>query len=324
MDEIERARTLAGNGNVEDAYLLLCKKSDEGDELATAELAHWRMRGNFIRRDFGECRRLFGLAVRQGAAEARSPYAALLANGAGGIRREWQAAIDQVRRQDNSSANRQLAVIDRMAIDHDGNAGTEFQPEQLSSSPAAWKFSAFLSAEECAYLIELARPSLKPSVVVHPQTGQLVLDPIRRSSTTSFPFIAEPPALHAINRRIARATQSTYEQGEPTQILAYNPQDEYRPHSDVLPSEPNQRVLTFLIYLNDDYSGGETQFPAAHFSFKGKAGDALLFRNVDATGRADKKAVHAGEPVTSGCKYLLSKWIRLRKIDLTGPSGRPF
>lgn len=47
---------------------------------------------------------------------------------------------------------------------------------------------------------------------------------------------------------------------EPLQILRYQPGEEYRPHYDTLARMQNQRVLTFLIYLNEDYDGGETLF----------------------------------------------------------------
>ena len=38
------------------------------------------------------------------------------------------------------------------------------------------------------------------------------------------------------------------------------PGQEYRPHFDAIGNADNQRVLTFLVYLNDDYEGGETDF----------------------------------------------------------------
>ena len=194
----------------------------------------------------------------------------------------------------------------------------------LNESPRIATFQGFLSQRECAYLIDLATPLLHDAFVVHPATGALIRDPIRTSRSIGFPFVSEEPLLHAINRRIAAATGTTYEQGEPTQILGYEPGQEYKLHSDALAHDPNQRNLTFLVYLNEGFEGGDTYFPDLGISFSGRPGDAILFANVDEAGRPDPRARHAGRPVQSGRKVLLSKWIRNAPLDLSGPPGRPF
>ncbi|WP_294172114.1 2OG-Fe(II) oxygenase, partial [uncultured Sphingomonas sp.] len=125
------------------------------------------------------------------------------------------------------------------------------------------------------------------------------------------------------NRRIAAATGTTYEQGEPMQVLSYAPGQQYKLHSDALTGDVNQRVVTFLVYLNDDYDGGATVFPDLHLMVRGSRGEGLLFRNVTAEGAPHPLARHAGQPVTSGRKMLLSKWIRMSPLDLSGPPGRP-
>ena len=91
-------------------------------------------------------------------------------------------------------------------------------------------------------------------------------------------------------------------------------------HFDYLdPNEPayaaelaarGQRTHTFLVYLNDDFTGGETSFPRLGLAHTGKPGDALVFANVDASGAPDEKTMHAGLPPTSGEKWVFSQWIR--------------
>ena len=66
------------------------------------------------------------------------------------------------------------------------------------------------------------------------------------------------------------------------------------------------------MYLNDDYEGGETEFPAIGLRYRGRRGDALLFANVDIVGNPDRRSIHAGLPPTRGEKWLLSQWIRNR------------
>jgi len=74
-----------------------------------------------------------------------------------------------------------------------------------------------------------------------------------------------------------------------------------------------------LVYLNDDYEGGETVFLRTGLRFKGKKGDALLFRNALPDGRADEMAQHAGLPVTVGEKIIASRWIRARPFAFPPP-----
>ena len=105
---------------------------------------------------------------------------------------------------------------------------------------------------------------------------------------------------------------------ESPHILHYSVGEEFRPHFDT-PDNPNspgfrQRVLTFLISLNDDYQGGETVFPAINGRWKGRRGSALFFWNVEPDGTRDQRTLHAGLPVTRGEKWLLSQW--------TGPAAR--
>jgi prolyl 4-hydroxylase len=68
-----------------------------------------------------------------------------------------------------------------------------------------------------------------------------------------------------------------------------------------------------LIYLNDEYTGGETDFPVLGWRYRGSPGDALAFRNVTAAGLPDVRTLHAGRPPAGGEKWLLSKWIRDRR-----------
>ena len=74
-----------------------------------------------------------------------------------------------------------------------------------------------------------------------------------------------------------------------------------------------QRVATCLTWLNDDYAGGETEFPRIGFRHRGNPGDAMLFLNVTPDRRPDPLSLHAGLPPTRGRKWLLSQWVRDRR-----------
>jgi prolyl 4-hydroxylase len=205
-----------------------------------------------------------------------------------------------------------------MSVGLDGNPTGPFQSETLSESPDIRLFPHFFSKEECAFLVESARPALRPSFVIDPDSGREIPNPIRTSRGVGFPFVDENPAIHALNRRIAAASATDVRAGEPIQVLSYAPGQQYREHSDALPNvvPAQQRVLTFLVYLDDGYEGGETVFPALGISVRGRAGDGLLFRNAANDGTPDPRAIHAGLPVTRGVKHVASRWIRAEKLNL--------
>ncbi len=73
-----------------------------------------------------------------------------------------------------------------------------------------------------------------------------------------------------------------------------------------------QRVITFLVYLNEDYEGGETDFPTLGFSHKGKKGDSLYFVNALPDLSPDMRALHAGRPTTRGDKWMVTQFVRSR------------
>ena len=80
--------------------------------------------------------------------------------------------------------------------------------------------------------------------------------------------------------------------------------------------EEGANVVTFLVYLDEGYEGGETAFPALGLKVKGRAGDGLLFRNASPEGAPDQRSIHAGLPVTCGVKHVASRWIRAQPLIL--------
>ncbi len=64
------------------------------------------------------------------------------------------------------------------------------------------------------------------------------------------------------------------------------------------------------MYLNTPEAGGETIFPYAHIKVTPCKGDALLFFDCQIDGAVDPLTLHGGAPVTSGEKWLATKWLR--------------
>jgi len=180
-----------------------------------------------------------------------------------------------------------------------------------------------LGLDECAQLIELARPRLRPSTVVDPVTGQDTVTE-NRDSDGMFFQLCETPFIAQIDQRISQLMNCPVEHGEGLQVLRYGPQAKNTPHFDFLvPSHAanrasldrsGQRVSTMVIYLNDVASGGETVFPEIGLAVTPKPGNAVYFEYANSLQQVDLASVHAGAPVQAGEKWAVTKWMRERRF----------
>lgn len=64
-------------------------------------------------------------------------------------------------------------------------------------------------------------------------------------------------------------------------------------------SRPND--IATLIYLNNDYAGGEIYFPEIGLEFKPKPGDLLCFPD-------NPNFIHGVKQITSGTRYTTPRW----------------
>ena len=315
----DQAQKLLERGDVQGAATLLKQAEQAGDALAARELASWLLEGRVVRRNLAESRAYFERAADLGDERSAAIARAFIAGGVGGPS-DWPRAMDLLRSAaaKDPAARTQFALLEKMSLGPSGDPHGTFPSEVLSDSPDIRLFPGFFSPDECEFLIESARPALQPSFVIDPNSGREIPNPIRTSRGVAFPFVDENPAIHALNRRIAAATTTDVRAGEPVQVLSYAPGQQYREHSDALPNVApgQQRVLTFLVYLDEDYEGGETAFPALGLKVRGRRGDGLLFRSAANDGTPDPRAVHAGLPVTRGVKHVASRWIRAEPLIL--------
>jgi prolyl 4-hydroxylase len=313
---VTRARALFQSGQPQSAMNLLGEAARANDPDALDFLARLCVTGDIVQRDLRLARDLFRRSAEAGSRDGAASYRAFLANGTGG-ERDWQQALKQLKlaASTDAGARAELKLIQGMSIADDGAPQGDFVGEPLSSEPKVTRFPALFSDAECDFLVQAAAATLMPSVVVDPRTGEQRPNPVRTSDAAGFPLVQERPAIHALNRRLAAASGTEVSQGEPLQILRYRAGQEYKPHFDALPDAANQRVLTFLVYLNDGFEGGETRFLSTGLEVTARKGDGLLFRNASDDGRPDPKSQHAGLPVTSGEKLLASRWIRAHPLE---------
>lgn len=204
------------------------------------------------------------------------------------------------------------------------------RPDILSRESNVLKFRNFLTPIECSYIKAAAAPAIQPSSTVHPHTGELIKNEIRTSGSSNFDPVSRDHFIFSVDERIAAATGTTVEQGEPLNVLYYRIAEEYKFHYDFLSAknederrllkEGGQRKFTFLISLNEEYSGGETYFPRLDVKYRGQLGDALMFQNTGSGGQPNELMLHAGMPVTGGQKWVASKWIREEAFTLGAPA----
>ena len=288
---------------------LLQQLAYSGDAKALFALAQLSWSGTIVAQDPILGRQLLEQAAARGHGNANILVTNLLASGVAG-KRDWAAAVERLNYEASVLSGRAPAarLLRAMRLDAAGDPLEAFERRTISHAPFAFIVESLLTREECAYLIETGQELFEPSMV-YDESHQLVRDTIRTSDGASIQWDREDPAVHAINRRIAAATRTAYEAGEALQLLRYAPGQEYRPHFDWLSNAPNQRLWTALVYLNEDYEGGETAFVRTNIKVKGRTGDMLVFSNADTDGNGDPLAEHAGLPVTSGSKLLATRWI---------------
>ena len=295
-------------GRVTEALAIIQRHAAAGDPDGLFTLGDMYWRGAGVEKDLTRGRELFRQASDAGQPMGVRGYTNLLASGIAGTR-DWSGALQRLEREAQSDPlrRRMLEVVRAMRLTPSGDPVSIPPAERLSDRPDVRLFRGAFTPFECEFLILLAEPTYERSLVV--MNGRDVPDPIRTSDGSTVHWLIEDPASHAINRRLAALTGTTVDRGEPLHILRYRPGQQYRPHVDWLPP-PNRRIITVLVYLNDDYEGGETEFVKTGLRVRGRKGDALTFVSALPNGELDPLSEHAGLPVTSGTKYLASRWIR--------------
>jgi hypothetical protein len=84
----------------------------------------------------------------------------------------------------------------------------------------------------------------------------------------------------------------------------------------------NDRIATMIVYLNDNFVGGETYFPKLDLSYVPKKGSAIFFE-YKYIEKINKYTRHAGLPVLDGEKWIITSWIRTNSWEdesIKGPS----
>ncbi len=103
---------------------------------------------------------------------------------------------------------------------------------------------------------------------------------------------------------------------EVPQFLKYNVGGHYKPHidgrsiwfapnGDKIWRKSTDRDLSIVLFVNDDFEGGEFLFPDLHIQVKPKPGLLVCFPS-------DQNYLHGVAPVTKGTRYSIVTWARVK------------
>lgn len=175
----------------------------------------------------------------------------------------------------------------------------------------------FLNADECERLRimidEVARPSSLHEV------------DYASGFRTSFSGDLDPDDsfVRGIARRIDDVLGIDPTFGEPIQGQRYLPGQQFKPHNDwfytsekywaLEKARGGQRSWTAMAYLNEVEEGGDTHFTHVGMKIQPKPGVLMIWNNAHRDGTPNVDTMHAGSPVVSGAKYVITRWYRTRE-----------
>ena len=336
--QVELAHALDAEGRHVEAVDWLARAAQTGNVEALTTLGLRLLIGKdapFLPADGA---RLLGNASDVGGVQAMEHLAVLIGGGFY-ARQSWQLAIELLQRAAEAGSDSAQSQLQLLAGRSRGAeswtdlgravdlAAWTSAPERrtLSESPRVMSVAKLIPPAVCDWIIGQCADRMVRAELYDPATGLSVAGTETRLNRIANFNLAETNLANLmVQARMAAALGAPMPMLEPFAVLHYAPGEEYGEHFDFLdPAIPayaaelaqrGQRVATCLIYLNDDYEGGETEFPKIGLSFKGRTGDALIFLSADAAGQPDRRTVHAGRTPTSGEKWLLSQFFRNRPV----------
>ena len=325
-------------GRHDEAINELARATQAGDIDAMTELGKRLVLGDRAPLLPEDGARFLADAMRAGSTEAALRLATMAALGAH-TEQSWPTALALLVRaaeQGSQSARGQLCVLARRArtdsppegwrgVAAGIDLGAWLAPAPgvtLHEQPTVRYFPKLVPDEACDWIISRSRGRLRRALIYDPEHGREVADRMRTNSATGFDLMDADVVQIAIQHRMARLIGVPVHHMEGPTVLHYEIGQEITEHFDfVNPRIPRydeeirtrgERIGTFLVYLNDDYGGGETEFPQLGVRHKGRRREGLYFTNALPDGTPDHRMVHAGRPPTSGEKWIVSQFVRSR------------
>jgi len=342
--EISRARELDAQGRHDEAINELAIAAQRGDVEATTALAKRIIVGDRAPRLGMRGVGLLQDAVKLGGAEAADRLAAIFAAGVAGPP-DWPSALRLLAlaaERGWGPAREQLEIL--AAASRGAAGGLQPDPSRspssilaeidlrnllvpesgvtISNDPQIRMFPGFVDGPVCDWLIDRARSRLSRALV-YDVTTQTDFEGDTRTNSFAVFSLMDADLVHLlVQTRMSVACGQPVTHMEAATVLHYGVGEQIGYHYDFVdPEQPNyaqdirrfgHRIITFLVYLNCDYEGGETVFPKLEISHTGERGEGMFFANTLRDGQADVRTLHSGQPPTRGEKWVFSQFIRNR------------
>ena len=157
----------------------------------------------------------------------------------------------------------------------------------------------FLSAEECRKLVQRSEAIGYEEAKIRTDDGDRILKDLRNNDRVIFDDVSLAAQLFERAKKFLAPEKDGWmlrRLNERFRFYRYSEKQKFAWHLDgkVTDTHGDETFLTFMVYLNDDFEGGNTDFNWE--KVKPKRGMALVFPH---------RLTHQGSPVSSGHKYVL-------------------
>jgi prolyl 4-hydroxylase len=332
---LDAVRDLDAAGRHEEAFEALGRASRQGDLAAMSELAHRMLVGDRAPHSPKHALPLLIEAMRGGEPRALARGAALTASGVY-VQQGWEGALQllgQAAAAGDASARGQLTCLQPAGAP---KAGWAKMAERVKV--AKWlqpvarealhekvqRVPGLVPLPVCAWLMGRAKGRLQPALVYDSVDRKVEVHSMRTNTMAMYDYATLDVVQVLVQARMALTSGYRIQHFEQPTILHYDVGEQITPHFDFIDAkardyaqqieERGQRMITFLLYLNDAYEGGETTFPELGIVHRGTAGNGLYFINAHADLSPDRRMLHTGSPPTSGEKWIVTQFISSKAL----------
>ena len=184
-----------------------------------------------------------------------------------------------------------------------------------------WEIYDILTPEECKKMQEIAeKKGMTSSEIISygSATDRATDNTMRKSVQAWLPDNTDTLTM-SLAKYTEKITKLPRKNQEMIQVVKYDPGGQFISHYDTCDHSDTSycdrvnhwaghRRATLLIYLNDDFEGGETEFVKMGLKIKPEAGKGILFWTTKEEDKILEKSMHRGHPVLSGNKWIATKW----------------
>lgn len=190
------------------------------------------------------------------------------------------------------------------------------QPHEiLRDDPMIWQWDHWLDDHELSVLLtHLDQLVYTEGYSSHPDGRHQVTD--RRRALNHIVTDQDPVVFQQLEQKVADFLAQPKDHFEPAVVLQYQTMGYFRPHHDFNRQKwqgvTSHRLATLILYINDDYQGGVTEFPRLGIKVTPRAGRAVFWRYDYQDAAKNQLLLHSGEYVTSGIKHAMVFFLRDR------------